>query len=161
MGILAAETGDYSHAAEQFAAAIDLAAACQAPYERALTLLGQAELAAAQRDVADVSTLLAEVREICEPMDARPALSKADRIAVRMDKAKRAPGPPQAWPAGLTAREIDVLRLVAGGRSNADIAEQLFVSPNTVKVHVARILAKIDVRNRTAATEFALRHGIA
>jgi DNA-binding NarL/FixJ family response regulator len=52
------------------------------------------------------------------------------------------------------------LRLVAAGMSNGEIAERLFLSPNTVKVHVARILGKIEVRNRTAATEFALRHGL-
>ena len=64
-------------------------------------------------------------------------------------------------PAGLTAREVEVLRLVAAGLSNAEIAERLFLSPNTVKAHVAHILAKIGVHNRAAATEFALRHGIA
>ena len=68
---------------------------------------------------------------------------------------------PHGLPAGLTAREVEVLRLVAAGLSNAEIAERLFLSPNTVKVHVAHILAKIGVHNRAAATEFALRHGIA
>ena len=44
--------------------------------------------------------------------------------------------------------------------SNAEIAERLFLSTNTVKVHVARVLAKIEVRNRAGATEFAIRHGL-
>ena len=66
-----------------------------------------------------------------------------------------------ACPAGLTAREVEVLRLVAAGLSNAEIAERLFLSPSTVKAHVANIFAKIGVHNRAAATEFALRHGIA
>jgi DNA-binding NarL/FixJ family response regulator len=61
----------------------------------------------------------------------------------------------------LTAREVEVLRLISAGLSNAEIAERLFLSPNTVKVHVARVLAKIEVRNRAAATEFAFRHGLA
>ena len=56
---------------------------------------------------------------------------------------------------------MEVLRLVAAGLSNAQIAERLFLSPNTVKAHVANVLAKIGVHSRADATEFALRHGIA
>jgi DNA-binding NarL/FixJ family response regulator len=64
-------------------------------------------------------------------------------------------------PAGLTAREVEVLRLVAAGLTNAEIAERLFLSPNTVKVHVANVFAKLDVNTRAAATESARQHGIA
>jgi DNA-binding NarL/FixJ family response regulator len=53
-----------------------------------------------------------------------------------------------------------VLRLVAAGMSNAEIADKLFISANTVKVHVASVLGKIDARNRAAATEYAIRNGI-
>jgi DNA-binding NarL/FixJ family response regulator len=61
----------------------------------------------------------------------------------------------------LTAREAEVLRLVATGLSNAEIVERLYLSPRTVKVHVANGFAKIGVHNRAAATEFVLRHGLA
>jgi DNA-binding NarL/FixJ family response regulator len=84
-----------------------------------------------------------------------PALTRIKRLAAGLDAAADRP------PAGLTVREVEVLRLVAVGLSNAEIAERLFLSPNTVKVHVARILAKIGVHNRAAATEYALRRGIA
>jgi DNA-binding NarL/FixJ family response regulator len=54
-----------------------------------------------------------------------------------------------------------VPRLVVAGLSNAEIAERLYVSPNTVRAHVAHVLAKIGVHNRAAATEYAIRHGLA
>ena len=160
LGVLATDAGDRAAAEGQFAAALALADACRAPYERALTLLGRAELAAAQGDRATATSVLDEVRAICAPMDARLALARAERIAARLAHDGDSVGARMAFPAGLTAREVEVLRLVAAGLSNAAIAERLFISPNTVKVHVANIFAKIDVDNRAAATEFARHHGI-
>ncbi len=61
----------------------------------------------------------------------------------------------------LTEREIEILRLVAKGLSNEDIAEQLVISRSTVGVHVGRILGKLDISNRTQAALYALRTGIA
>ncbi len=60
----------------------------------------------------------------------------------------------------LTAREIDVLQHVAGGNRNRDIAERLFISEETVKVHVKHIMEKLGASDRTAAVSIAVRRGI-
>jgi len=62
--------------------------------------------------------------------------------------------------AGLTSRELDVLRLVAEGRTNPEIGRELYMSPKTASVHVSRILAKLDVRSRTEAAAVAHRLGL-
>jgi len=61
----------------------------------------------------------------------------------------------------LTPRERDVLRLMASGHSNQEIADALYLSVGTVKVHVTHILAKLGVKSRSAATDYAHRHGLA
>ena len=63
-------------------------------------------------------------------------------------------------PSGLTARELDVLRLVATGMRNSQIAERLVVSPKTVDHHVSAILGKLGVKTRTEAAARANRLGI-
>ena len=60
----------------------------------------------------------------------------------------------------LTAREREVLRMVASGRSNQDIANVLYLSVSTVKVHVTHILTKLGVPSRAAAADYAHRHGL-
>jgi len=60
----------------------------------------------------------------------------------------------------LTAREIDVLRLIAAGNRNRDIAERLFISEETVKVHVKHIMEKLGATDRTQAVAIAVRRGI-
>lgn len=59
---------------------------------------------------------------------------------------------------GLTAREVEVLRLVAAGHSNRVIADTLFISPRTVERHIANIYLKIDAHNKTEAMSYAWRH---
>ena len=63
-------------------------------------------------------------------------------------------------PAGLTQREVEVLRLLARGLSNKEVAERLVISPKTVANHVEHIYGKIDCSNRAAAGLFAMRHGL-
>jgi DNA-binding NarL/FixJ family response regulator len=78
-----------------------------------------------------------------------------------LSAAARAPAAPVGGEGDLTPRESDVLRLIAAGKSNRDIARALFVSEATVKTHVNRIFAKTGSRDRTQAMRYAYTHGFA
>ena len=71
-----------------------------------------------------------------------------------------APRAPVALPDGLSTRELDVLRLVAAGRSNREIGLALSISPHTVANHVRSILSKTGCANRTEAAAYAHRHAL-
>ena len=82
-----------------------------------------------------------------------------EAVACVLAAAGHRDGPPRRRrPAGLTDREVEVLRLIARGRSNREVAERLFISPKTVGRHVENLYAKIDVSSRAAAALFAMEH---
>jgi DNA-binding NarL/FixJ family response regulator len=64
------------------------------------------------------------------------------------------------WPAGLSDREVEVLRLVAHGLSNRQIADTLVISPRTAEHHVQHLYTKIGASTRAAAAMFAMEHGL-
>ncbi|MFE9101997.1 helix-turn-helix transcriptional regulator [Actinomadura geliboluensis] len=97
-----------------------------------------------------------------ERLEARPLLAALRDLGAR---ARLDPGRPAAAAASgplasLTAREREVLKLVAEGRNNREIAAALFISPKTASVHVSNILAKLDVTSRTQAAAVAHREGL-
>jgi len=79
-----------------------------------------------------------------------PMTAPAEPSSVQ--RASKAP----SYPAGLTAREVEVLRHVAQGLSDAQVAEQLVISPRTVNWHLTAIYSKLQVSSRAAATRFAI-----
>ncbi len=115
-------------------------------------------------DRARATELLRLARAAADHLGARPL---ADAVALLAQRARLtltaapAPGAPApkdpALALGLTSRGRDVLRLVAAGRSNRQIAEELFISPKTASVHVSNILAKLDVSGRGEAAALAHR----
>ena len=116
-------------------------------------------------------------RSMREPRPHRPALTaeqaaaelQADVKAGKLDAeavtgvltaAGHPVGRRQEWPAGLTTREVDVLRLVARGLSSKQIATELVITPKTARNHIEHIYTKIDASSRVAASLFATEHGL-
>jgi DNA-binding NarL/FixJ family response regulator len=90
-----------------------------------------------------------------------PAVQRHVVRAVAAEGSAPRAAAPTALPDGLTAREAEVLALVADGLSNTEIAERLVVSPATVKSHINHLFAKAGVRDRAQAVTYAYRHGLA
>jgi non-specific serine/threonine protein kinase len=149
-----------------------LVAALARQHERAVRLFAAHEAlraaigAGGSRSAADAA-ILAEAREALGPAaferawSAGRALPLPDAVDEALAGSVAAP-PPAAATAeyGLTGREVDVLRLLASGRSNQEIADALFISRRTVTTHVTNLFAKLGVANRTEAVDLAHRHGL-
>jgi DNA-binding CsgD family transcriptional regulator len=149
-------TGELENADQHLTASLALADACGAPYERALTLLASAQLRSAAGNANQATSLINEARSIFLPLEATPALATADELIVRMSATQTT----TQLPARLTQREAEVLRLVAAGLTDAGVAERLFISPRTVSQHLQSIYGKLNVSTRSAATRFAVEHGL-
>lgn len=132
--------------------ALELAERCGAVFERALTLLELAERCGATGVTEEAQALVDQVNDICIPLDARPTIARADALAARLSSNAVVPG--------LTPRELDVLRLVAQGLTDAEVAERLFLSRRTVSSHLTSIYTKLDVSNRAAATRWAIENEV-
>jgi DNA-binding NarL/FixJ family response regulator len=138
--------GDAASAGDTLRAAVDGWHALDVPYEvaTARTLLGQAYREAG--DDAGAAESFAAAAKLFDQIGAR--------LDARLVLGHSAP----ALPAGLTEREVEVLRLVAAGLTNGDIAGALYLSVKTVSRHVSNIFTKIGVTSRAAATAFAFEH---
>jgi ATP/maltotriose-dependent transcriptional regulator MalT len=136
-----AGAGEHDRARQAAEDAVDLFAACSAPYEaaQARLLLSAALEALGQRERAE-----AEARTARDVLELLAGRGKGARAATT----------------GLSPREVDILRLVAHGMSDAQIAERLFLSPHTVHRHIANVRTKLRVPSRAAAVSHATRQGL-
>jgi DNA-binding NarL/FixJ family response regulator len=82
----------------------------------------------------------------------------ADAVLAAAGHRRIGTGRSGGWPAGLSDREIDVLRLIARGRTNKEVAAALYLSAKTVGRHVENLYAKIGVNSRAGAAVFAMEH---
>jgi DNA-binding CsgD family transcriptional regulator len=123
-----------------------------APHEVAKlnVLIGQACRALADHDGARLE--FSAARETFERLGARPDLAQLDRIVAAADAGSEIQG--------LTRREIEVLCLIARGKANRAIANELHLSERTVHRHVSNIFTKLDVDSRTAAVAYGIKHRI-
>jgi DNA-binding CsgD family transcriptional regulator len=164
---LRAGPGGYTDAtqARHVLAAFDAAAAAWEgdgqPYPLADALLRGAEAALAASDRDGAATRLRRAAELADDLGARPLAAEIQALArsarIRPDGGQPGHRAAAATPLGLTAREFEVLRLVADGRSNPEIAARLFISAKTASVHVSNILAKTGVASRGEAAAAAHR----
>jgi DNA-binding CsgD family transcriptional regulator len=142
-------------------AAWDAAAAAWAaigePYPRAQALVHAAEAALAGGDRDAAGDRLRQAAELAGSLGASPLVLEIGALARR---GRLASGGAAGPAGGLTARELEVLRLVAAGRSNRDIANELFISPKTASVHVSNILGKLGAASRGQAAAKAHALGL-
>ena len=158
-GLVANAAGDVEAARRQLEDAVDLFDKSGAPFEAAQA---RVRLAAVLERLGRTDTALAELdraRDELARLDARLELAAADAIRQRLASASK-PAQVPADAAGLTARELEVLRLISNGLSNQAIGERLCISEHTVHRHVANTLSKLGVPSRSAAVAQAAKLGL-
>ncbi|MFC5748663.1 helix-turn-helix transcriptional regulator [Actinomadura rugatobispora] len=128
--------------------------ALRRPYQRAEALLRAAEAALARGDHGAAAERLDRAADLAGELKARPLCERIAECGRRLRRRD------EAAPLGLTPREFEVLRLVAEGQSNRDIAAALVISVKTASVHVSNILAKLEVGSRGEAAATAHRLGL-
>jgi DNA-binding CsgD family transcriptional regulator len=157
-------------APDRWATAATALAAVFQPYLMAYARYREAEARFADRaDRAGAERALQDAHDDARALGAAPLIADIEALARRSRTQLAAPGLPNgepdlaatsADPYGLSPRERDVLALLVDGRSNGEIAKELFVSPKTASVHVTHILDKLGVNSRGAAAAVAVRAGL-
>ncbi|MFL4947922.1 AAA family ATPase [Streptomyces sp. MMS24-I31] len=151
---------------EDWAGTVTAFEALERPYDlaRVRFRLAEALLVAGDEERDRATELLRLSHAVAEHLRARPLADAVARLAARgrltLTRATQQPSADPADSLGLTSRERDVLRLVSAGRTNRQIAEELFISPKTASVHVSNILAKLGVSGRGEAAAVAHRLGL-
>lgn len=164
LGEAALLDGAAAQAADYFSRALEVLRSVDVPFERAQIQVrsGVALAAAGEREAA--VDRLTEAYRAASKLGARPLAEEAVRQLLALGEqiehrlGRRAAG--QRERAGLTRRELEVVRLVALGRTNREIGQELFLSARTVEMHVGNVLAKLDCRTRTEATHKAEQLGL-
>jgi DNA-binding NarL/FixJ family response regulator len=121
-----------------------------APYEAARARLLIARASRSLGDEESAAVELDAARWSLERLGAAPALARVAELA----------GKPASRATGLTTREVQVLRLVAAGKTNRAIAAELAISQKTVARHLSNMFTKLGIASRAAATAYAFRHGL-
>jgi ATP/maltotriose-dependent transcriptional regulator MalT len=148
-GRLQFASGEASDALAHLHRASQLWQAAECPFEAAEA---RRAVGLACRDLGDGDGAELALSSALSAFEHLGAKTEAERTAEHLGER-----PPVA---GLTAREIEVLRLVAAGKSNREIAAELYLSAKTIARHLSNIFCKIDVSSRTAAAAFAYEHGL-
>jgi DNA-binding CsgD family transcriptional regulator/tetratricopeptide (TPR) repeat protein len=161
-GLIALAAGDLDGARRELEDAVDLYEKSGAPFEMARTRI---DLARVMERLDRTDAAVAEINRALEgltQLDARLEMSSAEAMRDRLAVSPHATVSDAAArdASGLTARELEVLRLISNGLSNQAIAKRLCISEHTVHRHVANTLSKLDVPSRSAAVAQAARLGL-
>jgi DNA-binding NarL/FixJ family response regulator len=160
LGLLAATMGHWEDAQSHFVDALAMNARMGAKPALAHTQYAYAKMLLA-REQADDRTPAMSLLDGALAISLELGMhTLEERVVALRARVRSQPRVPQSYPGGLTQREVEVLRLIAVGKSNRDIANALFVSPNTVANHVRSILTKTNTANRTEAAAYARRHAL-
>jgi non-specific serine/threonine protein kinase len=164
LACFAGTLGEAHRAATLLGAAQAMREATGLQQEPSAHALEEAYLSAARSRLNEESWEAAfEVGQAMSLDEAAEYAMSVDQQPATLPSATESPVSPPAseYPAGLTAREVEVLSLVARGLTSAQIAKELFVSPRTVHTHLNSVYHKIGVNSRSAATRYALKQGLA
>jgi DNA-binding CsgD family transcriptional regulator/tetratricopeptide (TPR) repeat protein len=156
LGMLASVLGEWDRAEDHFESALALNRSLGARTWEAHTAVAYASMVLTRKrndDLARASSLLGQAVALADVIGLVSVSSQITSLG-------RAVEPVPALPDGLSAREVDILRLVASGRSNREVGTALHISEHTVANHVRSILRKTSCANRTEATTYAHRSGL-
>ena len=160
MGLLSQTMGNSGQAQTHFEDALAFCRKADYRPELAWTCCDYADMlieSDAEGDQTKAIALLDESLAVSTELGMRPLM---ERVTERLERIQEQPSPAPVLPAGLSQREVEVLRLISAGKTDREIAEELFISFRTVGNHVRNILNKTGTANRTEAATFAAHQGL-
>jgi len=160
LGLVARTIGEFERASEHFENALAFCREASYRPELAWSCHDYAETLLEHQGPGDRSKailLLEEAQSISTDLGMPPLMA---RVSALQEKAASLPEKAPAYPDGLTQREVEVLRLIASGKTDREIAEELFIGVRTVSTHVGNILNKTNSANRTEAASYANQQGL-
>ncbi|MBQ12675.1 MAG: hypothetical protein CMJ45_14140, partial [Planctomyces sp.] len=160
LGLVAQIIGEHERASQHFEDALIFCRAASYRPELAWTCCDYADALLSgngPRDRTMATSLLDEALSISTELGMMPLIG---RVTERLERLHSRPQSIPAYPDGLTQREVEVLRLIAAGKTDREIAEDLFIGVRTVSTHVGNILSKTNAANRTEAASYANQQGL-
>ena len=164
-GHVALQAGDFATARKRLEEALEIQRSVGDKWMLAWTLHNLGDVVRTQGDHARAATLYSESLELFRELGDKGGIVSALALReLRLEPLTRATELPSASqeenPEGLTRREIEVLQLIAEGLTDAQVADRLVLSTRTVQAHLRSIYSKLNITTRSAATRYALEHGL-